>query len=515
MNCRSFTIMAFIFIIWVSLCFAKNKAFVRVAFLNNTNGVFEFVKYEDNKFLFVLKKDGKNEIYRLHSIKACSFDTVSSLSEISPVVAGTDEVHMVSGTVIYGAMSKLDRKRFQSGTTLNGNKKSIPSDSIKCIYFNLNIPNIDRLDCASGFNLLDSSSIFQMAEASAAEIERESPVINDTIVDNYLDSLTKHVGEFSKKGNNVYSCRILNSDEVNAFTVGGGRIFIYRGLLEKLGSEAELVGVIAHEIGHNVGNHMSQQLSKQLLYSGIIEASGLILNQDHNNWVASLKQAGSLVAFFGLMQYSREEEREADLLGFYNMFQAGFDPHGMVTLFESFKRLGGPQGNILEKWAATHPDPEERQENILAELNEVDADGLVENSDKFNWIHDYVSSLPPPILSQVVVNDSAIIPAGNSWHFLLDLSSPAVKNAILKGQFRASGGAHNDIKFHIFDEVNYVNWINGNKAEDLLGTDKVTLYEVDFRFPKPGKYYMVFDNRYSILTDKFVVANIYLNYTER
>ena len=187
----------------------------------------------------------------------------------------------------------------------------------------------------------------------------------------------------------------------------------------------------------------------------------------------------------------------------------------MLTLFDTFKKLPGSSGSTLDQWGATHPKPSERQENVSVELSEIDADGLTVDADQFDWIKNYVSALPPPQLTMPVWVESMNIGAGQYVARILDLAQATTKNPTLKGRFLASGGSRNDIKFHIMDEVNYVNWANGNKATELFGSDKVTLFDLDYKFPKPAKYYLIFDNRDAILSGKQVTADIHLSYTAR
>jgi hypothetical protein len=251
------------------------------------------------------------------------------------------------------------------------------------------------------------------------------------------------------------------------------------------------------------------------MYAGILGAAGAILNQDKNAWAKTLTDAGGILAYFSVKKYGREEERQADLLGCYNLYNAGFHPKGMVTLFETFSVLGGHAENALEQWGMSHPDPNERRDNIAAELAELNADEMPETSDYFNRVKQYITTLPLPVYLMTVLEDTATIPAGAFYYKPIVIPEQGLKNAVLFGQFTATGGLNNQIIFHFFDESNFVNWSNGNQATSLLSTDRLSASEVNVPIPNPGNYYLVFDNRHAWLAERRIAAKLYLKYTQR
>jgi Peptidase family M48 len=494
----------------------KGRPPVRLFLADGSNQVCEFVKYDRTKFSFEFKLGDKKSQLRLSKIRGMVFDTAIQLLPESALLGQSDDICTRSGVIHHLVFSGMDKEKVRIGLDILKTKKEFSVDSLRFIRFNHKILNIDRHDYGSDFNLLDEADVEELASLSDLELKANAELIGDTVIQRYLDSLVWFLAQTAKGQRKQYQIRLINSDEFNAFTVGGGSIYIYRGLFERLATEAELAGVIAHEMGHNIGNHIAQQQSKQLLYAGIIGAAGAILNQDKNEWVKTLTEAGGIVAYFAVMKYGRDEERQADLLGCYNLYTAGIHPRGMVTLFETFSKVSGNSNDILEKWSASHPNPDERRENISAELAELDADGFIETSDRFNWIRQYISSLPPPQYTKKAFQDTTSVAAGAFIYQLLDLTErQGIKNPTLVGQFIASGGSKNDISFHVFDEINFVNWANGNTATTLLSAKDLTMYEVNFKFPKPGNYYLVFDNKDSWVSSKMVIAALVLRYTTR
>jgi predicted Zn-dependent protease len=149
---------------------------------------------------------------------------------------------------------------------------------------------------------------------------------------------------------------VLDSPVVNAFAVPGGYVYLTRGILAYLNDEAELAGVVAHEIGHIAARHSAQQYSKaQFAQLGL--GLGSMLSKTFRKY-AGVAQAGVEVLF---MSFSRSDEREADSLGVEYSAKAGYDSNHMANLFVSLERLnpGESQGG-LPGWFSTHPNPENR-----------------------------------------------------------------------------------------------------------------------------------------------------------
>ena len=155
-----------------------------------------------------------------------------------------------------------------------------------------------------------------------------------------------------------WSFKLVDDPMVNAFALPGGFIFITRGIMAALNSEAELAGVIGHEIGHVTARHSASQMSRrQLQQIGL--GVGSVLSSD----VASV--AGVLSAGLGLLnlRYSRGDESQSDELGVRYMTRAGYDPNALVGVFRTLALAGGGGGSV-PGWAATHPDPVNREADI-------------------------------------------------------------------------------------------------------------------------------------------------------
>jgi predicted Zn-dependent protease len=161
---------------------------------------------------------------------------------------------------------------------------------------------------------------------------------------------------------------------VNAFALPGGPIFITEGLLRQLKSEAELAGVLGHEIGHVIARHSSERLAKQQLTQGLIGAL-VVGSGDYTS-----AQIGQMVGGMINMKYGREDEIESDTLGIRIMAEAGYDPRGMVRVMEVLAKASG--GSRQPEFMSTHPAPENRAERIKEAIAKQYPNGVPENLKK-------------------------------------------------------------------------------------------------------------------------------------
>jgi predicted Zn-dependent protease len=159
---------------------------------------------------------------------------------------------------------------------------------------------------------------------------------------------------------------LLNDNKtINAFALPGGKIFITRALFDKLKDEAELAGVLGHEVGHVINRHSAEQMAKQQRDQMLVVATGVGASDDRSNRGAMAAAVASVVANMRGLSYSRDDESEADRYGLKLMTQAGYDPRGMVEVMQVLKQAsaGGRQPEFMQ----SHPLPENR----LKELQQV------------------------------------------------------------------------------------------------------------------------------------------------
>lgn len=158
---------------------------------------------------------------------------------------------------------------------------------------------------------------------------------------------------------------LLNSDVINAFALPGGKVFISRALAEKFTSEAQLAGVLGHEIGHVTAEHADRSIQNQLPTMILAGVGSVLAGNDQ----ATQQAVGLLVSASGTfaLKFSRDQENEADMLGMRYMTEAGYHPKGMLQVMQVLAEAS--KGRNPPEWQSTHPNPESRIEIIQRRLD--------------------------------------------------------------------------------------------------------------------------------------------------
>ncbi len=246
-----------------------------------------------------------------------------------------------------------------------------------------------------GFFSLSEEQEIELGRQAAEEIEKKYPILQDANVNAYIERLGQKLVAESGRTSIDYHFKVVDSADVNAFALPGGWIYVNRGLIEAADQENELAGVLAHEIGHVVGRHSAEQVKKLQVTSiglGVLDA---ILGRGTSGQIAGL--AGQFVASGIFMKYGRDAEREADRLGVQNLYDAGFDPRGMVTFFEKLAALRQEKPNAIETFFSTHPSPQERAENVSDLIDSFpQSSNLIRTSGDFALAKRWIDRLPPP-----------------------------------------------------------------------------------------------------------------------
>ncbi len=158
---------------------------------------------------------------------------------------------------------------------------------------------------------------------------------------------------------------LADRQTVNAFALPGGPVFITRGLLSRLDNEAQLAGVLGHEVGHVVGRHTAEQIAKSQLAQGLIGAAGVAGSDEYGSGQHAA-QLAALAAQIAQLKYGREDEIQADTLGVRFMSQAGYDPRALLDVMRILSEASGPGRG--PEFLATHPDPGNRREVIVSAI---------------------------------------------------------------------------------------------------------------------------------------------------
>lgn len=171
----------------------------------------------------------------------------------------------------------------------------------------------------------------------------------------FFGDLGQRMARDSHRPDLPWTFTIVDDPIVNAFAVPGGYVYFTRGILAYMNTEAELAGVLGHEIGHVTARHSVSQISRAQLF-GIGLGVGSILSPTFGQ-LSELAQAGVGLLF---LKYSRSDEEQADELGIEYMHQQGYDPRQLSEFFAVFQRLGEESGRTLPGWLSSHPSPPDR-----------------------------------------------------------------------------------------------------------------------------------------------------------
>ena len=192
----------------------------------------------------------------------------------------------------------------------------------------------------------------KLGEKYAPEIEEAlGGRFPDENLQDYLDHVGQRIARVCHRPDIAYHFAVVDVDMVNAFAVPGGYVYITGGLLEKLGSEAQLAAILAHEVGHVVARDTMAAMSRQIGMTAAL--AGALLSGAPSD----VAQATSFITSVLSLQYSRDDEKDADLVGLAYMIQAGYDPNGMV---ETMRVLQSLQEIRPIEFFSTHPNPENR-----------------------------------------------------------------------------------------------------------------------------------------------------------
>ncbi|MBN2001530.1 M48 family metalloprotease [candidate division KSB1 bacterium] len=232
------------------------------------------------------------------------------------------------------------------------------------------------------FMLLTEADESALGAQTDGQIVETYGVYENAELNQYINDIGKRMGKLTHRPNLKYSYKVLDTPVVNAFAVPGGYVYFTRGILCYLNNEAELAGVMGHELGHVNARHSAKQYSKaQLAQLGL--GIGVVLSENFRKY-AGLAQFGVQLMF---LKFSRDNEREADDLGVLYSTRTGYDALNMATFFETLERMHPSSGaNALPEWFSTHPNPVDRIGSVrrkATELKQKSTQTLVTNRDQY------------------------------------------------------------------------------------------------------------------------------------
>jgi len=196
----------------------------------------------------------------------------------------------------------------------------------------------------------------------AAEVDRQAKFVDDPMITEYVNRVGQNIVLHSD-AKIPFTIKVIDSDEVNAFALPGGFFYVNKGLLLVADNEAEVAGVMAHEIAHVAARHAKENQTKASLLEYLAMGTSIFLGGIPGMIYQNTAGLGLLGIF---MKFSRGAEEEADKLGVQYMYAAGYDPSAMATMFEKLESKNKKKPGIISRAFASHPAPPDRRASALA-----------------------------------------------------------------------------------------------------------------------------------------------------
>jgi len=226
-----------------------------------------------------------------------------------------------------------------------------------------------RTQVQAGWNFYSPQDDIQLGKQVASDAERQLPSCNAPKVDAYLTQLgLKLIAKLPSNGVQYpWEFHCVNDKEINAFALPGGYVFVNRGAIEASDDEAQLAGVMAHELAHVVLRHGTEEASKGQLAQGFVGILGAILGGNAGG--SLLTELGRFSAGGVLLRNSRSAETQADVMGTQVLYDAGYDPRALAQFFEKIE--ADSKGKNPPEFFSDHPNPEHRVERVQEEIQKL------------------------------------------------------------------------------------------------------------------------------------------------
>ena len=226
-----------------------------------------------------------------------------------------------------------------------------------------------RTHLKPGWNLFSPDQDVEMGRQVSKEAESQLSIIRNGTVASYIDSLCRQLASRAPGDKYPYQFKVVNDKAINAFALPGGFVYVNRGAIEAADNEAQIAGVMAHEIGHVALRHGTNQASKAYIAQAPLSILGGVLGS--NSIGSVLAQLGIGFAANSLfLKYSRDAESQADLMGTQILYDSGYNPNAMVEFFE---KIQAESKGSASQFFSDHPNPENRITHVKQEIVKLGA----------------------------------------------------------------------------------------------------------------------------------------------
>lgn len=211
---------------------------------------------------------------------------------------------------------------------------------------------------AGAISLVSVNDEIAIGREAQQQISREMPQVADGTVTAYVERIGRQLAVRANGPKYPYTFDVANYREVNAFALPGGPVWIHRGAIDVSENEAQLAGVLAHEVAHIAQRHAADQLTKSVVANFGLGLLGALLGNSGGAGAAQI--AAQFAAGSAFLKFSRDDEREADRVGAEIMHRAGWDARGMLEFMQVLNTQARRNPNSVEQFFSTHPSAENR-----------------------------------------------------------------------------------------------------------------------------------------------------------
>jgi predicted Zn-dependent protease len=227
---------------------------------------------------------------------------------------------------------------------------------------------IGNRNVSGNVNFYSLEKEIAIGKGLAQQVEKQAKIINDPVISEYVNRVGQNLVRNSD-AKVPFTIKVIDSEEVNAFALPGGFFFVNSGLILKADSEAELAGVMAHEIAHVAARHGTRQATRGEIAN--LATIPLII-MTYGTWTGyGIYQAASILVPIGFLKFSRGFESEADMLGLEYMYKAGYDPTAFVDFFEKIETMEKRKPGTMAKVFSTHPPTDDRIKAAQKNIQEI------------------------------------------------------------------------------------------------------------------------------------------------
>ena len=229
-------------------------------------------------------------------------------------------------------------------------------------------PNqIGNRDVGKGINFYSLEKEMALGKELAQEVQRQAKIVDDPIISEYVNRVGQNLVRNSD-AKVPFTFQVIEADDLNAFALPGGYIFVNTGLILMAEEEDEFAGAVAHEIAHVAARHMTRRETKSEIANLLTVPLSVLLGGLPGY---AVRQGAGVAIPMTFLSFSRRDEAEADYLGLQYLYATGYDPNGAITIFEKLEALSRRKPGTVSKLFSTHPMDADRIRNAQNEIQEI------------------------------------------------------------------------------------------------------------------------------------------------